>query len=211
MPLLSHGALATWALPFYLRRIRFSSVPGVLRMMDGVAFAWSLLQDGIATVVGGITKRDIVALVISFAVSAVIIESIERTQSRVRNLINKYANRFRRHGLKNPAVWYALSLGSVLLIAAALLILVHDLTELMIWAIGLIAAIALVVFTALGWRARGPSWFEEPRPSIRRFAIFYEPAAAAVTPFVVHKLPDIAVRLTPVFAAIQELLLGYMV
>jgi hypothetical protein len=183
---------------------------GVLLIMDDLPFAWSLLQDGIGAVVGGITKRDIVALVISFAVSAVIMELFHRTRDRTVRIFRGYANRFRNHGLRNPAVWYAFSLGSVLLIAAALLIFVHDLTELMIWAIGLIAAIALVVFTALGWRARGPSWFEEPRPSIRRFAIFYEPAAAAVTPFVVNKLPDIAVRLAPVFAAIQELLLGYM-
>ena len=178
-------------------------MPGVLLVMDGLAFAWSFLHDGIGAVVGGITKRDIAVLALCFIVSAAVIELFHRTRDRTVRIFR------RNHGLRNPAVWYAFSVGSVLLIAAALLILVHDLTELMIWAIGLVAAIAIVVFTALGWRARGPSWFEEPRPSIRRFAIFYEPATAAVTPFVANKLPDIAV-LAPVFATIQEILLGYL-
>ena len=34
-----------------------------------------------------------------------------------------------------------------------------------------------------------------------RFAIFYEPAIAAVTPFVVHKLPEIAARFAPLLDA----------
>jgi len=198
------------AIAFLLSSHSDQSLPGVLLIMDGLAFAWSLLHDGIEALVGGITKRDIAVLALCFIVSAGVIELFHSTRDRTVRIFRRYANRFRNHGLRNPAVWYAFSLGSVLLIAAALLILVHDLTELMIWAIGLVAAIAVVVFTALGWRARGPSWFEEPRPSIRRFAIFYEPAAAAVTPFVANKLPDIAVRLAPVFATIQEILLGYM-
>jgi hypothetical protein len=187
----------------------------MLRFLGGLvsehlAYAWSLLSDGFLVAVNGITKHDVAIVTVCFLISAILIVAYWHIRDRIVRLNAKYVNRFRRHGFKNPAVWYALSLGSVLLIAAELLILVHDLSELMIWAISLVSVIALIVFTALGWRSRGPSWFQEPAPPLRRFAIFYEPTMAAVVPFVVHKLPDIVARAAPLLDAVEELISPFL-
>jgi hypothetical protein len=165
-------------------------------MLEGWADVLLYVGNGIGDALRSITKDDIIAITL-----AVIGGEVGRVlRDRIEGLVRRYVNRLMRAGLRRAGAWHAIALACVAFVAVYLLIMVPTLPYIIRLAIAIAGLTATVVFTWLGWRARGPRWFKEPALPLRRFAIFYEPTAAAVTPFVLGKLPEILAQMYPVMS-----------
>lgn len=172
-------------------------------MFDDFASALTYVLGLIVAWAQGITREDLEALAISFAVAASVLIvreiipmlagwSIARVVRGVRqyvdDLYTTYARRFTARGFTFQTCDYSLKTGFVLWFAAFLVLGLWPSWEVL----GIIALSTLAVvltLSVLGFNARGDS-----RPGIWRFGIFYEPSFALVSTFVVGKLPELAGR-----------------
>lgn len=172
-------------------------------MVDSLDGALSIVWVAISEAIRSIGKDDAVALLLGFVAGAGTIT----LRDLLANWTRRYGNRFVRWRMKRIAVRYAFSLAATLFASALIFSEFRDsLPGWALWAAGATALAAFILFSFLGWRARGPT-----KPGPLSFArIFYEPTTVVVSPLLVPKLSTIIGKAPEIWRQIAEISLRFM-